>query len=590
MALRRCPWRLAGDLSAISQRSLFAEIWKLRDPGERDLTFFPPTHLPLGCSAMSHSITDLDDHLLSEIAKSLLRCDRFDVPAIAGSGDDILQFSYMCRAFRGALSPFLQEARIRRNGRIWPMGTDELASTRQTVAEDLSRELLRLFVDAMRKGIFLPTNPESFIDRFNDFVAPRGKATILCRNRPMIYFCADDDTIYTLGTHRDDQDISRLLFETCERDGTPLERISTIDHDSNANLQLCFPEMYTRRPGAPPLLYMTTSSSVEYLGAVVPVDTREILNGCTYRREGDKHTKVNTYRFESTSTLTLEYVFFNSRSEVCAVRREDRGESPGGFASALRYGFYVENIDTGTRSPTYCDYPHDVVSMADLLVVHHGSHLSMIQGPDHTHRVVVPMAPAHLLGGAGYEAGGHPFTSISRNGQFIVASSWNDSYIIRLVDAAKVYAGHRMTRINGIIEKANVLDWIFTACSRFCMFFDSTDDNVQQRTTAKVHIVDMSKLSLHDHGGTKWSKAARLEAHPLKSAVTTLGNIPHAHVPEVIQFSETSFAANGKNLGTSIDRLVGVELDPARVRHYRSRRGLPESAASSTPVGTRPEP
>ena len=115
---------------------------------------FPADPPPLVCSAMSRSITDLDDNLLSEIAKSLLRCDRFDVPAIVGSGDDILQFSYMCRAFREALGPFLQEAHIRRTGRIWPMGADELASTRQAVAEDLSRELLRLFVDAMRQGIF----------------------------------------------------------------------------------------------------------------------------------------------------------------------------------------------------------------------------------------------------------------------------------------------------------------------------------------------------------------------------------------------------------------------------------------------------
>ena len=538
---------------------------------------------------MSHSIADLDDHLLCEIAKSLLRCDRFDVPAIVGSGDDVLHFSYMCRFFRGALSPFLQEARIRRNGRIWPMGTDELASTRQTVAEDMSRELLRLFVDAMFKGIFLPTNPESFIGRFNDFAAPRGKATILCRNRPMIYFCVDGDAIYTLGIHRDDENTNPLLFETCAHDGTLLERISTIDHDSNAKLQLCFPEMYTRRPGAPPLLYMTTSTNVEHDHS--EFDTREICSGGTYRREGNTHTKVKTYRFESTAASTLEYVFFNSRSELCTVRREDRGPPAGGFDSILRYGFYVQNMDTGTRSSTYCDYPHDVVSMADLLVVHHGSHLSMIQGPDHTHRVVVPMAPVRLLGGAGFlQPGGHPFTSISRNGQFIVASSWKDSYIIRLVDATKVDAGHRMTRIDGIIERVEALDWIFTACSRFCMFFDSTDNNPASRTTAKVHIVDMSTVSLHDHGGTKWSKAARLEAHPLKSAVTTVGNIPHVHVPEVVQFSETSFAANGKNLGTSIDRLVGVELDPARVRHYTSRRGLPESAASSTPVETRPEP
>jgi len=536
---------------------------------------------------MSRSITDLDDNLLSEIAKSLLRCDRFDVPAIVGSGDDILQFSYMCRAFREALGPFLQEAHIRRTGRIWPMGTDELASTRQAVAEDLSRELLRLFVDAMRQGIFLPANPETSIDDFNDSAVNRGKATILCRNRPMTYFCADDDLIYTLGTHRDDQGINTLLFETYARDGTPSERISTIESDFGAKLRLCFPEDYTRRPGAPPLLYMTTSSSVEYLGLAVPGVTREILKGCTYRREGDKHTKVNTYRFESSNMLTLEHVFFNSRSELCAVRREDRGSD----YFTLRYGFYVENIDTGTRSPTWCDFSYDVVSMADLLVVHHGSHLSMIQGPDHTHRVVVTMAPAKLLGGAGFQPDTHPFSSISRNGQFIVTSSWNDSYIIRLLDATKVCAGHRMTRINGIIEKANLLDWIFTACSRFCMFFDSTDDNEQRRkNTAKVHIVDMSTVSLHDHGGTRWSKAARLEAHPLKSAVTTIKNIPHAYVPEVIQFSDASFVANGKNLGTAVDRLVGVELDPARVRHYRSRRGLPESAASSTPVGTRPKP
>ena len=535
---------------------------------------------------MSHSITDLDDHLLSEIGKSLLRCDRFDVPAIVGSGDDILQFSCMCRAFREALAPFLQEARMRRTGRIWPTGTDELASTRQAVAEDMSRELLRLFVDAMRKGIFLPGGPESSIEWFNDSAVTRGKATILCRNRPMIYFCADDATIYTLGTHRDDQDINTLLFETCERDGTPLERISAIDHDPNAKLQLCFPEMYTRRPGAPRLLYMTTSSSVEYLGAVVPVDTREILNGCTYRREGDKHTKVNTYRFESNSLRKLEYVFFNSRSELCTVRREDRG---GGYTS-LRYGFYVENVDTGTRSPTYCDFPYDVVSMADLLVVHHGSHLSMIEGPDHTDRVVVPMAKTLGLGEPEEVGASNVFTSISRNGQFIVASSWTDAYIIRLLDATKVHGGHRLTRINGIMENLEALDWIFTACSRFCMFFDSTDDIVPHHTTAKVHIVDMSTVSLHDHGGTRWSKAAHLETHPLKSAVTTIRNIPPAYVPEVIQFSDASFAANGKNLGTSIDRLVGVELDPSRVRHYTSRRGLPESAASSTPVGTRPEP
>ena len=367
-----------------------------------------------------------------------------------------------------------------------------------------------------------------------------------------------------------------LLFETYARDGT-LERIGTIEATSAPSCDMF--QRTTRDAQARPAALHDNElqRGVPGLGRRV---TREILKGCTYRREGDKHTKVNTYRFESSNMLTLEHVFFNSRSELCAVRREDRGSD----YFTLRYGFYVENIDTGTRSPTWCDFSYDVVSMADLLVVHHGSHLSMIQGPDHTHRVVVTMAPAQLLGGAGFQPDPHPFSSISRNGQFIVTSSWNDSYIIRLLDATKVCAGHRMTRINGIIEKANLLDWIFTACSRFCMFFDSTDDNEQRRkNTAKVHIVDMSTVSLHDHGGTRWSKAARLEAHPLKSAVTTIKNIPHAYVPEVIQFSDASFVANGKNLGTAVDRLVGVELDPARVRHYRSRRGLPEAPPRRPP-------
>ena len=526
-------------------------------------------------------LADLTDDLLREVATSLLRCERFNAPAMVGTGDDILQFSCMCRAFRAALrGPLLEEARFRRNGRIWPMATGELAATRQGELEHQSRDLLRLFDDAMRGGVFCTTHPDTCIDRFNGVAAPRGKATVLRRDCNMVYYCADGDRVYTIGTSPNDEDPTTVSVDLRGRDGTVLECICRVDNIILAKMPMCFPDMYTRCPGAPPLIFMGQSYSKEAIDG--GAEFRETQDACTYRREGDTHTRVNTYRFVSTKACDFQYVFFNSRSEVCVVVRHDRGDH--GFSNALRYGFHVQNMDTDVRSATYCDCPYDITSNADLLVVHHGSHISVIRGPDHRHRIVIPLAPVQLLGQDRPGDSDPPFTTVSPNGQFIVTSSWAGSYIIRLLSctAGGTSDGYRITKIEGVIEMTDALDWIFTSCSRFCVFFDTLDQGEEHSPLANVYVADMNCVSLHDHAGTSWSTAAPLRTLPLRSSVTNMGNIPASHVPEVVQFSETSFMANGKNHSEEgIDRLVGVELHPALVRGAASRRGSAASAASA---------